>query len=205
MAATPHSSYGGGAGADVLRRRRPEQDCGLTLSGKVLDHDTREPLIGATIYIEELQRGTLSDEYGNYHFHHLCRGSYTLKVTYIGYVMERPTLRMTTSTVRNLTLHVDARQLKQVVITGERLTEEAQSAGTLSGRELETTRGLSLAESLQNLSGVSTMQTGPTISKPVIHGLHSNRILLLNNGVRHEGQQWGAEHAPEIDRLWPLS
>lgn len=177
----------------------PEQDCGLTLSGKVLDHDTREPLIGATIYIEELQRGTLSDEYGNYHFHHLCRGSYTLKVTYIGYVMERPTLRMTTSTVRNLTLHVDARQLKQVVITGERLTEEVQSAGTLSGRELETTRGLSLAESLQNLSGVSTMQTGPTISKPVIHGLHSNRILLLNNGVRHEGQQWGAEHAPEID------
>ncbi len=177
----------------------PEQDCGLTLSGKVLDHDTREPLIGATIYIEELQRATLSDEYGNYHFHHLCRGSYTLKITYIGYTPEQPSVRMTTSTVRNLTLHIDARQLSVVEITGNRLTEEAQSSASLSGRELEATRGLSLAESLRNLSGVSTIQTGPTISKPVIHGLHGNRILLLNNGVRHEGQQWGTEHAPEID------
>jgi iron complex outermembrane recepter protein len=177
----------------------PEQDCGLTLSGKVLDHDSREPLIGATVYIEELQRATMSDEYGNYHFHHLCRGSYTLKVTYIGYTPEQPVVRLSSSTVRNLTLHTDARLLKQVVVRGARLTEEAQSEATLSGRELDATRGLSLAESLKNLSGMSTIQTGPTISKPVIHGLHSNRIVLLNNGVRHEGQQWGAEHAPEID------
>ncbi|MFM9075334.1 MAG: TonB-dependent receptor, partial [Bacteroidota bacterium] len=36
---------------------------------------------------------------------------------------------------------------------------------------------------------------------PVIHGVHSQRILILNHGVRQEGQQWGAEHAPEIDPL----
>lgn len=186
-------------GQSFLDGEETDQDCGLTLSGKVLDHDTREPLIGATIYIEELQRGTLSDEYGNYHFHHLCRGNYTLKITYIGYAPERPSIRLATSTVRNLTLHVDARQLRQVEISGSRLSNEAQSTGSLTGRELETKRGLSLGESLRNVSGMSTIQTGPTISKPMIHGLHSNRILLLNNGVRHEGQQWGAEHAPEID------
>ena len=45
------------------------------------------------------------------------------------------------------------------------------------------------------------IQTGATIAKPVIHGLHSNRILILNNEVRQEGQQWGADHAPEIDPL----
>jgi iron complex outermembrane receptor protein len=49
------------------------------------------------------------------------------------------------------------------------------------------------------LAGVTTLQTGSSISKPVIHGLHSNRILIMNNGVRQEGQQWGSEHAPEID------
>ncbi|MBX0334860.1 TonB-dependent receptor [Pontibacter sp. HSC-14F20] len=178
-----------------------EQDCGMTLSGKVLDHDTREPLIGATIYIEELQRGTLSDEYGNYHFHHLCRGSYTLKVTYIGYVTERPSLRMTTSTVRNLTLHIDAQQLEAVEITGSRLQEQAQATETLQGRELAETRGLSLGESLKKLTGVSSVQTGPTVSKPVIHGLFGNRVVIMNNGVRHESQQWGNEHAPEIDPL----
>jgi iron complex outermembrane receptor protein len=43
------------------------------------------------------------------------------------------------------------------------------------------------------------LQTGATIGKPVVNGMHSNRLLILNNGIRQEGQQWGAEHAPEID------
>nr|WP_262921626.1 TonB-dependent receptor [Pontibacter ruber] len=178
-----------------------EQDCGLTLSGKVMDHDTRQPLVGATILIVEQNKATMTDEYGNYHFHHLCRGNYTLKITYIGYEEERISFRMSTSTVRNLTLHTDARMLHSVEITGSRMTEQPQASETLSGRELAETRGLSLGESLKRLSGVSSIQTGPNVSKPVIHGLFGSRVLILNNGVRHEAQQWGDEHAPEIDPL----
>jgi iron complex outermembrane receptor protein len=180
-----------GSGAD--------QDCGLTLSGKVLDHDTRATLVGATVSIPQLHQASVADEYGNYHFHHLCQGTYTLQVTYIGYEPERFTVRLTTSSVRDLQLHTAARTLGTVEVTGRQLQEEAQSSQTLSGRELAETRGLSLAESLRGVAGVTTIQTGPTISKPVIHGMHSNRVLLLNNGVRQEGQQWGTEHAPEID------
>ena len=33
----------------------------------------------------------------------------------------------------------------------------------------------------------------------MIHGMYGNRILLLNNGVRLESQNWGSDHAPEID------
>ena len=176
-----------------------EQDCGLTISGKILDHDTRSALIGATVYIPQVDRATVADEYGNYHFHHLCQGNYTLKVTYIGYETESFSVKLATSTVRDLQLHTDATTLRTVEITGSQIKEEAQSSQVISGRELEETRGLSLAESLKGIAGVTTIQTGPTISKPVIHGMHSNRVLLLNNGVRQEGQQWGAEHAPEID------
>lgn len=175
------------------------QDCGLTLSGKVLDHDNRTPLVGATVYVPQLKKAAVADEYGNYHFHHLCQGTYTLQVTYVGYAPESFPLRLSSSTVRDLPLHVDATTLGTVEITGAHLQEHAQSSQTLSGQELEATRGLSLAESLKGIAGVTTLQTGPTIAKPVIHGMHSNRILLLNNGVRQEGQQWGSEHAPEID------
>ncbi len=176
-----------------------EQDCGLTISGKVLDHDTREALIGATVYIPELDRAAVTDAYGNYHLHQLCRGTYTLQVTYIGYETERFSVKLTSSATRDLQLHSDARVLRTVEVTGEHLREQAQTQQTLSGRELEQTRGLALAETLKGIAGVTSLQTGPTISKPVIHGLHSNRVLILNNGVRQEGQQWGAEHAPEID------
>ena len=176
-----------------------EQDCGLTLSGKVLDHDSRATLVGATVSIPQLHQASIADEYGNYHFHHLCQGTYTLQVTYVGYEPEKFTLRLTTSSVRDLALHTSPQTLSTVEVSGSRLQEQGQSSQTLAGRELEETRGLSLAESLKRIPGVSSIQTGPTISKPVIHGMHSNRVLLLNNGVRQEGQQWGSEHAPEID------
>ncbi|MBC5993908.1 TonB-dependent receptor [Pontibacter cellulosilyticus] len=176
-----------------------DQDCGLTISGKILDHDTRSTLVGATVYIPQLNRAAIADEYGNYHFHHLCKGTYTLKVTYIGYETENFVIKLSSSTVRDLQLHTDATTLGTVEITGSHVKEQAQSTETLSGRALEETRGLSLAESLKGIAGVTTIQTGPTISKPVIHGMHSNRVLLLNNGIRQEGQQWGTEHAPEID------
>jgi iron complex outermembrane recepter protein len=70
---------------------------------------------------------------------------------------------------------------------------------TLQGVQLFQSRGETLGESLKSIPGLNSIQTGPSISKPVIHGLHSNRVLILNNGVRQEGQQWGSEHAPEID------
>jgi iron complex outermembrane recepter protein len=70
---------------------------------------------------------------------------------------------------------------------------------SLRNEQLEQTRGASLAGALSKLPGVSILKTGHSIEKPVINGMHSNRILILNNGVRQEGQQWGSEHAPEVD------
>ncbi|MBK6878617.1 MAG: Plug domain-containing protein [Ignavibacteria bacterium] len=71
----------------------------------------------------------------------------------------------------------------------------------IEGKEFTKTIGESLGESLKDVTGVSVLNTGSSISKPVIHGLYGNRILILNNGVRQEGQQWGSEHAPEVDPL----
>jgi hypothetical protein len=56
-----------------------------------------------------------------------------------------------------------------------------------------------LTDYLKKMAGVSSIQTGPSIMKPVIHGMHSQRVVIMNAGIRQEGQQWGSEHAPEID------
>ncbi len=52
---------------------------------------------------------------------------------------------------------------------------------------------------LRQVTGVTSLNTGPTIVKPMLHGLQGYRVLLLNNGVRQEGQQWGDEHGIEMD------
>ena len=78
-------------------------------------------------------------------------------------------------------------------------TKNTQPIAEISGKQMQETRGLSLGDALKRLPGITTLNTGNSIAKPMIHGLHSNRILILNNGIRLEGQQWGSEHAPEID------
>lgn len=92
----------------------------------------------------------------------------------------------------------DSIHLQDVEVIGLR-GELSQSIHRLSTQEMQENKGKPLAESLTAISGVSTIGMGSSIVKPVINGLHSNRILILNNGVRQEGQQWGIEHAPEID------
>lgn len=92
----------------------------------------------------------------------------------------------------------DSIHLQDVEVIGLR-GELSHSTHRLSVQEMQENRGKTLAESLTDISGVSTIGMGNSIVKPVINGLHSNRILILNNGIRQEGQQWGIEHAPEID------
>lgn len=91
-------------------------------------------------------------------------------------------------------------RLKSVEIKGNKPAAPATTTiTTLSGTALDHTKGTTLAHAIQEIPGVAMLQTGATIAKPVIHGLHSNRVLILNNGIPQEGQQWGSEHAPEID------
>jgi iron complex outermembrane receptor protein len=59
--------------------------------------------------------------------------------------------------------------------------------------------GKDLGSILSSISGVNQLKTGTTISKPIIHGLYGDRISIVSNGVKLETQDWGTDHAPEID------
>ena len=173
--------------------------CTLTLAGRVADHEAGMVLPGATVRLLETGEVSATDLYGNYHFH-VCQGTYHLEVSFVGYRSETLEVRVATSGVRNFQLHPDAVQLQGAVVRGQAAPATATQATTaLAGRDLAATRGQSLGEALLKVSGVSAIQTGPNVFKPMIHGLHSNRVALLNNGVRQEGQQWGQDHGPEID------
>jgi iron complex outermembrane receptor protein len=75
----------------------------------------------------------------------------------------------------------------------------APSTTIIDEQELQQHSGLAIADVLERASGAATLRTGNTISKPVINGMYGNRLHIYSQGVRVEGQQWGDEHAPEID------
>ncbi|MDR0414609.1 MAG: TonB-dependent receptor [Prevotellaceae bacterium] len=61
-------------------------------------------------------------------------------------------------------------------------------------------RSSSLMTSLEKLPGVSAFQVGQGFSKPVIRGLGFNRLVVAENGVKQQEQQWGADHGLEVDQ-----
>lgn len=89
----------------------------------------------------------------------------------------------------------------EIVVTGVRQQASINSVSNKIDESLiDRSMGKSLASILEHVSGVSSIQTGTTVAKPVINGMYGNRILIVNNGARQTGQQWGVDHAPEIDQ-----
>lgn len=179
--------------------------CRYSLSGQVYSTDNQEGLSAASIVLENIKKSTtaanLTDSHGHFQYDNLCKGAYTLKVSFLGYEAQQLQIQIDTSVFIKIRLEENSIFLEATTIQAQRLlsVQTGQNITQISDLELDKQRGKNLGEVLKTITGVNSLQTGSSISKPVIHGLHSNRVLILNNGVRQEGQQWGSEHAPEID------
>lgn len=173
--------------------------CYLRIEGTVTDPDTHEMLSGAEIKILNLNRQILSDSAGHFLFEGMCPGIYDLHIRHIHCEPVTFHIHLKDDYKQTIQLNHFYNSLEQVTVSSDLLKQGASASSELKGHELEQTRGLSLGEALKKIAGVSNLQTGTNIYKPVINGLHSSRVLIINNGIRQEGQQWGSEHAPEID------
>lgn len=176
------------------------QVCELSIQGRVLDEHDLTPLPYSTVVIVESGKGTLADEEGRYYLGNLCPGRYTLYISHVGCEPVKQTVHLDRDTVLDFFTEHHVELLQTVTKSAYRISEApAQTRRELSGEELAKLQGRSLAEMLTSVAGVTMVQTGPGIAKPMIHGLFGSRVLIVQYNVRQEGQQWGIDHAPEID------
>ena len=186
-----------------LFARAQNPSCSLVLRGTLRSGDTaRIPYAAVTVFLPAKDRHVTPDDNGRFSFDSLCRGPLHIVISYVGYRTIDTTLAFNGKVGYAFQLVGQTQELTGVIVTALRLKKSELNvvvADTLGGKALQEVRGLSLGESLKSVAGVNSLQTGPSISKPIIHGVYSNRILIMNNGVRQEGQNWGNDHAPEID------
>jgi len=176
-----------------------QSNCTYTLSGNVSDADTREPLGFATVELQGKNRHTTADSNGKYVLTGLCAGDYILVVSHFSCTPVLYKLKITQHTVQNMVLPHKVNELSEVRIVEKYDQKPAAIREVIEGDVLQQKKGLTLAEQLQNIAGVSMLQTGNNITKPIVNGLFGNRLQIISNGVRLESQQWGNDHAPEID------
>ena len=174
---------------------------GSSVTFSVVAEQSQEPLVGAVIHCEGLSTPVVTDINGR------CVAKFKhpvtrikVSVSYIGYKNLSRLVVVPSNGQVLLTMKDDSKQLDNVTVTAlQRHTSVLQQSASISQEALEKGGATSLAKLLETVPGVSSISTGNTIAKPVIQGMHSSRILLMNNGVRLESQSWGADHAPELD------
>lgn len=185
-----------GAGSTLAQTGK---HCQHSLYGVVTDSETLEPLLYANVVISDLEKGALTGQNGEFRIEGLCDGPVRVTVSHIGCETTEYEVTIREDTHFDIQLPHSAAHDTVHIHDDHPDPKPTQAEDKLTGPELEKLKGKQLGDALSELAGVTALQTGPSIFKPMIHGLHSNRVLVLNNGIRQEGQQWGSEHGPEID------
>lgn len=176
----------------------------ITLVGKVTDKTTREPLIGVTIYLADLKKGGLTDTLGQYHIIGIPAGSHKVEARFLSYRTQFRSVRLLTGeTVADFVLEPEAAQLREVVVTGlttgSTVKDSPVPIMTYNKIQWLQTSSTNLVDAVGKLPGMSQITTGVGLSKPVIRGLGFNRVITVHDGVRQEDNQWGEEHALQVD------
>ncbi len=175
------------------------QDCNFTLNGHVFDETSKLPLSFVNVFIQETASGTTTDEDGNFAFDNICFGEYHLSFSHIGCDAQKIHLDITKDTLIKIGLLHTPTSLGTVVIEGKTNELINQANLSISRQTIEDKLNENLSALLENETGVHLIKNGNGISKPSVHGLYGNRLIILNNGIIQSGQQWGNDHSPEID------
>lgn len=143
-----------------------------TLSGYVLDTETGERLIGASVRaVSEKNTGTVSNEYGFFSLR-LDEGVYEISVSYIGYRQERQSIEIRRDRLIRFQLHPD-NSLPEVVISEQENAETRQQKGGspkyLSGSDLQT---LPMPGGEADLLRQTALQPGIQTGVDGLGGLH---------------------------------
>ena len=172
------------------------------IQGKVTDSKATA-LIGAAVYLPELNKGTICNENGEYHIENLPVGKIKIQFSYMGYNTVFKTINLEAGTTElDVSLTEAVIESQEVVVTGVSVSSQHENAvkiDMLKSKDIALSGTPNFMESLTQVPGVDMISKGQGVSKPVIRGLSMNDILVMDNGVRIENYQFSENHPLGID------
>ncbi len=176
-----------------------------SVKGIVSDKETNEKLVGASIYVTELNKSASSNENGEFSILGLRKGNFKIQISYMGYQTKIEKINIyNNDTTLDIQIEKMSIEVNEVVISGAYTTsqdESPQEIDVIKKSEMTQTGASTVMDVISRVSGVNAITTGPLVSRPMIRGLSGNRILNVVDGVRFETQQWDDEHGIGINEL----
>jgi iron complex outermembrane receptor protein len=177
----------------------------IEFSGYIKDKDDSTPIIGANVYIPELNRGVATDGNGFFKIDKLPSGHFHVQFSFIGYSTRVEHLDFNDENISlNIELTKIVIQSQEVVISGGGYMSQHENAikiETINPKEINELNNISFIKSLSSIPGVDMISKGPGVASPVIRGLSLSNVLVLNNGIRLENFQFSENHPFMIDEF----
>jgi iron complex outermembrane recepter protein len=191
--------------ANSIRKEKKAALVKVTFFGTVTDAASGQPLPGASVYLSDAKIGAIADTAGKFKLTNVPAGHHLIEVSFTGYNTIVEHVDLETDTEKKFSLYSSITENQGVTVTGvssaTSIRKTPVSVTIVRRIELLQTPSANIIDALARKPGISQVTTGAGISKPVIRGLGYNRVVVINDGVRQEGQQWGDEHGIEIDEL----
>jgi len=161
----------------------------FTLSGTIADDSSNETLIGASIYIKELQTGTSTNEYGFYSIS-VPAGTYTVQISYVSFGTVEETVTLNSNVRKNFTLSGNTKDLEEVVISTDRRRAEIRkpemSVNRLTSQEIKkmpvVMGEVDVLKSILTLPGVTNAGEGAS-GFNVRGGSADQNLILLDEAT----------------------
>ena len=173
----------------------------ISLSGTITG--INQTLKGASVYIADLKTGTVTNEDGTYLIKNIPNGIYLVEVSFIGFASQIKEVTIKGKSISDFNLDASSIESPEVIVTGVAVATDQHTTpapiSIISPNFLQETGFNNIIDALKYSPGVSQITQGPAISKPVIRGLGYNRVVVVNDGIRQEGQQFGDEFGIEAD------
>ena len=168
-----------------------------SISGKII---CQEPISFSGIHIHIDEKIIRSDDSGNYSAASLPFGTIKINVSFIGYQPIDTIVDLKSNLKLDFKLKPNTTLLQEVIIQ-QKANNSTKSVAEqqLKTETIEKYSNQTLGDALKEIAGVSSLKTGNAVVKPIINGLYGSRVPVINNNVKLEDQEWGSEHAPNID------
>ncbi len=176
------------------------QNCDLIFRGVITDFHDGTPISGAYIKVKGSELYGISDSKGSFIIKNICTSKIKAIVSHVSCESKLVSVNLSIKSFTDIQLEHHVEELTEVNITTKANKKiKTVQESFIKNETLEKFSSLSLGDVIKEIPGVSSINTGNSIVKPVINGLHGSRVLIMTNNVRLQDQEWGIEHAPNID------
>ncbi|MDU8886925.1 TonB-dependent receptor [Yeosuana sp. MJ-SS3] len=173
-----------------------------SITGSIKEANTNNNIPFVNIYIPQLEKGTISDENGTFTLNNIPPGNYKVIFSIIGYETLSKNIEVPQIEDLQIVLNPSAIEMEEIIVSTpfhKLQSENVMKVEKENINDLKANGAVTLADGITDIAGVESISTGLSISKPVIRGLSSNRVLVYTQGVRLENQQFGDEHGLGIN------